>query len=67
MADKTAAEQVKQVELTAEEIKTAEVKELLKRFGLKRALVDQKTGNVHFDEAYIKRLDPKAHTEITAE
>ncbi len=51
----------------AEEAKTAEIRELLKRYGLKRALVDKKTGDVHFDETYIKRLDAKAHTEITAE
>jgi hypothetical protein len=49
----------------AEAQKTTEIKELLKRFKLKQAAVD-KEGNVHFDEAYIKKLDPKKITLIEA-
>lgn len=52
-------------ELTAEEKQTAHVKELLKRFGFKKAAVDKK-GNVHFDEAYINKLDAKTLTFIEA-
>jgi hypothetical protein len=49
----------------AEAKKTAEIKGLLKRFGLKRAAVD-KEGNVHFDETHINTLDAKKLTFIEA-
>lgn len=58
-----------QVELTAEQVLTAEVKALLKQYKLKRAIVETKSQNVIFDETLIKRLlekDAEAYTEITA-
>ena len=66
MADNATPEKV---ELTAEQLLEAEVKELLKRYGLKRAIVEKKTSQVTFDDALITRMlakDAKAYTEITA-
>lgn len=56
-------------ELTAEQEQAAEVKALLKRYGLPRAIVEIKTGTVTFDadliERYLER-DAEAYTEIKA-
>ncbi|HEX8656120.1 MAG TPA: hypothetical protein VF690_01220 [Hymenobacter sp.] len=53
-------------EQVAEQALTDEVRTLLTRHGLKRALVDRATGEVHFDEVHIQRLDADAYEEITA-
>ena len=57
------------MDLTAEQVLEAEVKELLKRYGLSSALVEKKTSQVYFDPELMKRLlakDAKAYTEIKA-
>jgi len=65
MADATKTPEQEAADKTkaAEAKKTAEIRELLKRYGLKQAAVDQE-GNVHFDEAYIKKLDASTLTII---
>ena len=56
-------------ELSAEEVAerelTAETKSLLKRYGLKRAIVEIKTQNVVFDADLIERLLEKSADEYT--
>lgn len=56
MADET---KIISAEQLAENEQTAEVKELIKRYGHTRALVDTTTGDVHFDKDYIERLEKK--------
>ena len=56
MADNATTPTPEQLEKAAQ---TAEVKELMKRYGLTRALVDTKTGETHFEKAHIESLECK--------
>lgn len=53
-------------EPTKEEIATAEAKDLMQRYGLKKAWVEKDNCALHFDEEYVKRQKGKSFTEITA-